>query len=151
VPHAQAPRCDGGPYRALDFWIGSWDVRLNDGTRAGVDVVEKSMDGCVVLEHWTDVRQNTGESFFYYHPAAKVWKQVWVVGTGLVKEKQTVAAPQPRAVRFAGLTLRPDGRSIADRTTLLPQPDGTVRQIIEQSLDDGRTWQTTFDAIYTRR
>jgi hypothetical protein len=147
---AQA-RCSSEAYRQLDFWVGDWDVRLQDGTLAGRDVVEKSLDGCLVLEHWTDGRQNRGESVFYVHPGTKTWKQVWVTGSGSVKEKQMTAAPQPRAVSFAGESFLPDGTAMPDRTTLIRLANGTVRQIIEQSRDGGKTWQTTFDAVYTLR
>jgi hypothetical protein len=149
----QAPsrRCQGEIYAALDFWVGRWDVRLQNGTLAGTDVVEKTLDGCVVLEHWTDVSGVTGESLFYYHPVASVWKQVWVTPPGAVKEKQMVPAPRADSVRFEGHAFRPDGVSVPDRTTLIKHADGTVRQIIEQSRDGGGTWETLFDAIYTAR
>jgi hypothetical protein len=153
TPRAQTvpARCTADAYQQLDFWIGRWEVRLRDGTLAGHDVVEKSLDGCIVLEHWTDARQSRGESLFYYHPKAKTWKQVWVTPFGAIKEKQLTAAPEAGAVRFSGETYLPDGRAVPDRTTLIRQADGTVRQLIEQSPDGGKTWQPTFDAIYTRR
>jgi len=46
--------------------------------------------------------------------------------------------------------LSSDGHPTPDRTTLTPQADGTVRQIIEQSDDGGTSWRATFDAVYRR-
>ena len=149
---AQGPSfCASAAYRQLEFWIGHWEVRLPNGTLAGTDLVERSLDGCVVLEHWTDVRGETGESLFYFHTASNTWKQVWTTRYGIVKEKQSTTPPRPGAMRFVGHAFLPDGRSVPDRTTLYPEADGTVRQVIEQSKDGGQTWTTTFDAIYSRR
>jgi hypothetical protein len=40
------------------------------------------------------------------------------------------------------------GKRVLDRTTLTLQADATVRQVIEISKDDGRTWNLKYDAIY---
>jgi hypothetical protein len=40
--------------------------------------------------------------------------------------------------------------SVPARTTLTALTDGSVAQLIEQSSDGGETWETTFDAVYTR-
>ena len=42
------------------------------------------------------------------------------------------------------------GKRLLDRTTLTLQPDATVRQVIEVSKDDGRSWSVKYDAIYRR-
>jgi hypothetical protein len=148
VAHTPA-RCVADSDTPLDFWLGTWDVRLPDGTLAGTDVIEK--DGCVVLEHWADVRGSRGESLFFYRPADRSWNQVWTTPSGAVKEKRMLAGPQPPAIRLAGHAFLADGRSIPDRTTLTPLGNGSVRQPIEQSPDRGATWQVAFGAVYSRR
>ena len=152
--HAQSsPRCDAESYHRLDFWVGSWDVTLTADARvlAGTNVIEKTLGGCALIEHWTDTRGGAGKSLFYYHPADRVWKQVWVTDAGSVKEKVSQPQPAPGAVRFQGELRGANGATVLDRTTLTSRPDGTVRQHIEQSIDQGLTWQTTFDAIYSKR
>jgi hypothetical protein len=42
------------------------------------------------------------------------------------------------------------GRTV-DRTSLTPYTDGRVRQKIEWSKDNGKTWKTVFDAFYIRK
>jgi hypothetical protein len=37
------------------------------------------------------------------------------------------------------------------RGTWTPQPDGTVRQLLEQSRDGGQTWYVWFDGKYVRK
>jgi len=151
------PRACGAPvYRQLDFWIGTWAVSVGS-TVVGEDIVEKTLDGCAILEHWTDARGRRGESLFYVEPAgggepaaALRWKQVWVTGTGQVKEKTLVERRPDGSVRFEGFAITAGDRR-ADRTTLTPLADGRVRQVIEQSADGGKTWTVGFDAVYERK
>lgn len=133
---------------ALDFWLGSWDVRNPDGSVAGTNLIESVLDGTAVLEHWRGVDGGEGMSFFYFDPLAQSWKQVWVTST-YVKEKVLVSATT-EGVRFEGHAFTED-RRFPDRTTLTFLPGGGVRQLIEHSLDEGATWTASFDAVYLRR
>jgi hypothetical protein len=135
------------PIDALDFWLGSWEVRGPDGSPAGTNVVERVLDGHAVIEYWRAVDGAEEKSLFYYEPSAGTWRQVWVT-SGCVKEKALVAAG-PDGVRFEGHALVA-GRRHPDRTTLTVLPGGQVGQLIEDSLDDGTTWIVSFDAVYTR-
>ena len=91
-----------------------------------------------------------GKSLFYYQPATKLWKEVWVTDAGPIKEKALIAQTQDGGLRFQGEILHPDGKSHLDRTTLTPLPGDRVHQVIEISRDDGKTWKTVFDAEYRR-
>lgn len=134
------------PGTELDFWIGTWKV-YSGGRLDGVDVVEKEVAGFAVIENWKDSSGSTGKSLFYYMPAKKQWKQVWVTEAGIYKEK--LSEPSPNGIRFSGHVFLPDGREIQDRTTLTRMPNGDVRQVIEFT-KDGKKWQTYYDAIYKR-
>jgi hypothetical protein len=138
-------------YARLDFWLGEWRVTVND-TLDGTDRITRILDGCAVREEWTDIDGGKGESLFYYQRATGQWKQVWVTEyaalPGGLKEKRLVARFGDGGLRFQGEIPLGDGRSILDRTTLTPLPDGTVHQVIEQSRDEGKTWRTAFDATY---
>ena len=152
---ARAQGCsEDAAYATLDFWVGEWDV-LADGQPVGGNRIEKILGGCALLEHWTDARGGEGKSLFYFSPALAEWRQVWVTETpgapGGVKEKTLVERLEGGGVRFQGDIPAPGGGSYLDRTTLTPLPDGTVRQLIERSVDGGATWQSGFDAIYRRR
>ena len=132
---------------ALDFWLGRWTVHTADGTPAGTNHIERALDGRSVLEHWSGVDGSDGESLFWLDEAAGTWRQVWV-GAGHHKEK-TLVEHSPRMARFEGRAFAYErGMAIADRTTLTAERDGTVRQLIEYSLDDGANWTTSFDAVY---
>lgn len=148
---AVAPDADPAFHR-LDFWVGNWKVYdAKTGEPDGTNRIEKILRGCAVVENWTEADgSGEGKSLFYYNPANGKWRQVWVTSAGTSKEKEMVAAPAPDAVRFQGEIALRGNRTVLDRTTLQPLPDGRVRQTIEISRDHGATWQVNYDAFYVR-
>ena len=159
------PSCEDTPgFHKLDFWVGEWDVfsGADYSQKVGTNRIEKILDGCAVMEHWTDAGGGVGKSLFFYTPATDTWKQVWVTENatrpGGVKEKTMVDIPAAEelpegATRFQGTITRPNGSTYLDRTTLTPMEggEGKVRQVIEVSTDGGENWRTAFDAIYVPR
>jgi len=138
-------------FAELDFWVGDWAVYIGE-QQVGSDRVEKILAGCAVAEHWTSATGGLGQSLFYYQPVTGEWRQVWVTTgatqLGGVKEKRLTERLGDGSVRFVGEIPVAGGGSYLDRTTLTPLEGGRVRQLIEVSTDDGRTWQVTFDAVY---
>ncbi len=149
---AAAACSQSGSYSDLDFWLGEWHVKTADGKPAGRNRIEKILNGCAVLEHWTSDSGSSGKSLFYVWQGQ--WRQVWVTEmaswTGGTKEKHQVNIKPAPGIRFQGSIPLPDGNAYLDRTTLTGQEDGSVRQHIEISTDGGTTWKSSFDAIYTR-
>lgn len=141
-------------FSSLDFWLGAWDVYVGEKL-VGHNRIEKILDGCAVMEHWTAAGGGEGKSLFYYLPATDTWKQVWVTGRatapGGVKEKTLVGVLEGGALRFQGEIALANGGSYLDRTTLTPLPGGEVRQLIEVSRDGGQSWKPVFDATYRRK
>jgi len=143
--------CEADPaYHKLDFWVGRWDV-FDGANKDGTNVIEKTLNGCALIENWKDVEGHEGKSLFYYNPVTGKRKQVWVTDTGPLKEKLEVEAPEKGAVRFQGELPQKGGGTILDRTTLTPLPGDRVRQVIETSRDGGRTWEVGYDAVYVRQ
>ena len=139
------------PVHRLDFWLGYWDVFLATGERDGRNRIEKLLDGFAVQENWTELDGHEGKSWFYFYGPEQRWKQVWVTDGGFVKEKAQVADGPAGSTRFRGEISLPDGHKLLDQTTLTPEADGRVRQVIEQSRDNGATWKMVYDAYYVRR
>jgi hypothetical protein len=142
--------CEKNPaYHKLDFWVGRWDVFSNqDGSKDGSNVIEKILGGCAIIENWHDVTGNEGKSLFYYQAATRQWKQVWVTDMGPMKEKHLLEEYKGEGVRFQGEIPHLDGGSHLDRTTLTPLSGNRVRQVIEISRDQGKSWEVTYDAEY---
>jgi hypothetical protein len=147
--------CEAEPLnRALDFWVGDWDVRpagappSRPPSRSHIERVE---DGCVIAEYYTTPQGYSGRSINAYDAAHKRWQQVWMDNQGGVhnyfgeardgnvyyQADQVYVPGQPKLVK-AKMTFFNLGRD-------------QVRQLGEQSTDEGKTWTTAYDLIYTRR
>ncbi len=153
---ASPPGCDSAEFHVLDFWIGDWDVVDQNDEAQGTNRIERILGGCALIENWTNIYGNEGKSLFYYDAnfAGPGWRQVWVTeqagsrGGSYAKDMVEYDGP---GVRFQGLTPGRGDTMVLNRTTLTPMENGSVRQHIEVSGDDGATWRTTFDAIYVPR
>ena len=146
--------CSDPAFHVLDFWIGTWDVYVGN-QRAGRDVVSTELNGCALIERWTDADGSRGMSFFAYDPFSGRFRQTWVTedpsSLGGLKYKTMIARLADGGVRFEGvLPSSPSQRPVLDRTTLTPMTGGSVHQVIENSVDGGEHWRVAFDAVYRR-
>ena len=102
-----------------------------------------------MTESWSSVGSPyKGRSFNTYDRATGKWTQHWVDSTG---------ASILMSGAFEGKNLvyhrdfaRPDGTPVKARMTFFNLDDGRVRQLVEHSTDEGRTWKTQIDLTYTR-
>jgi hypothetical protein len=135
----------------LDFWIGDW-LAYAGGALDGTSHIAAILGGCVIQEEWTDVTGYQGRSWFYVDPSTARLKQIWLTSradeVGGTLEKAELPGGVPGSVRFQGKLAQDSGKQLLDRTTLTLQSDATVRQVIEISRDDGRTWSVKYDAVY---
>jgi hypothetical protein len=150
LSQASAPACASTAHRAFDFWIGDWDVVSPDGKPAGTSKVERILDGCVIMENWsTSGAPYSGKSFNTYNPADGTWTQHWV-DTGGMSVLMTGSFHGKNLVYGRDL-VRKDGKAAKARMTFFNLGDGRVRQLVEQSIDAGQTWNTQFDYTYRPR
>jgi hypothetical protein len=154
VPNDPMP-CRASPQgKALDFWVGDWNViAVAGGAKQGDSRIERVLDGCAILEHWHGATPgDNGKSLFAFNAGTTLWDQVWVTSDtsrpGGLKNKHEVATWPDGAIRFQGTIFVRPGAVVLDRTTLTPLPDGRVRQTIEWSKDGGTNWSVSFDAYY---
>lgn len=135
----------------FDFWLGEWKVTTPDGKPAGTNKIESVSGGRGLLENWTGDPAGgggTGKSLNAYNLAKQQWQQFWIgsgggvleLAGGLVEGKMVLTGTHP--VR---------GKTLTERISWTPNADGTVRQLWEQSLDEGKTWRVAFDGLYTRK
>jgi hypothetical protein len=142
------PGCAAPAYHRLDFWLGTWNVLDAEGHFAGTNVIAPILGGCAVEEQWLDAAGHQGRSLFYVDRASGLWKQVWATDGGPIKDKLEQPGAVAGSVRFAGTVWSPNG-PVLDRTTLTPLDGGKVRQRIEQSGDQGRSWHA-WEGTYVR-
>ncbi len=139
--------CDSPEHRQFDFWVGEWSV-TQAGKVAGTNRIERILDGCALLESWTGASGYRGNSLNFYDPGRQRWHQTWIGtdGQGLALDGEFVGGKMVLAgTRHDSATQK----TIHDRITWAPNPDGTLRQVWETS-EDGKTWSIIFDGHYSR-
>lgn len=153
VEEAQAKiaPCEGDAHsREFDFWVGEWDV-FNRGseTKVGTSRIEKSLDGCLLIENWSGAVGDTGKSFNTVNPGTGHWQQYWVASNGTVTLYD--GEIQNGEMRFAGTVHARGAGPTAVRLTFTPMPDGSVRQHGESLGPDKHEWVTTYDLVYRKK
>ncbi len=138
-------------FRAFDFWIGEWDVTSGDGgPTAGENSITKQPGGCMLFENWVGNGGSTGQSINYYDTARGQYTQHWIDGSGSHIELHG-NLNEDGAMFLEGSQTLIDGTVIPMRGIWTPLEDGRVRQLFEQSNDDGKTWFVWFDGYYTKK
>lgn len=129
----------------FDFWIGSWDVMNVDGTVAGHNRIEPILDGCVLQETWAGFSGSAGTSLNFFDTSRGKWRQFWVwrEGTTLELEGGLING----AMVLEGDSIE-DGKVVLNRITWTHRPGGTVKQLWENSTDNGKSWKSVFDGTY---
>ena len=148
APPPAAPKaCQAPEHRQFDFWVGEWSVK-QAGKTAGVNRIERILDGCALLESWTGTSGYRGNSLNFYDPARKRWHQTWIGtdGQGLALDGEFTGGKMILGgTRIDAETHHP----VHDRITWTPNSDGSLRQVWETS-GDGKAWSVVFDGLYSR-
>jgi hypothetical protein len=142
--------CSDAEHRALDFWIGDWDVYpAGSSQRVAHSKIEKIV-GCAISETFDQSIGPNGKPLAYkgrsisaYVPADKGWRQYYVDSSG------TAATLSGRVVNDTMIFLSTNG-PVTNRMTLKSM-GGAVSQRGEFSTDDGKTWQPAYDFTYWPR
>lgn len=139
---AMAPTYD------FDFWIGTWDVRLANGSLIGHNTISKQDGGCTIIEKWEGGGGSTGSSTSFYVPSRDQWRQVWVGSGGtlidIAGELVNGSMRMEGTIEYVGLI----NSVVALRGSWTILPDGRVRQLFEEFEIGTNTWQTWFDGYY---
>ncbi|HJQ12991.1 MAG TPA: hypothetical protein VJ840_18310 [Gemmatimonadaceae bacterium] len=146
---APAPySCANDPERhRFDFWLGTWDVKMENGTHVGDSIIESSSNGCAVLENWAGAKGGKGKSLNSYNPQLKQWQQFWIGSDGDVHEYRESKSDGASLVFY----MKRETPTRIVRLTFTPIDPRTVRQHSELSEDGGQTWKTEYDFYYHRK
>lgn len=134
--------------RQFDFWIGEWNVFNPQGQKAGTSIIQQISDGCGILENWTGTLGGSGKSINFYDPSSSKWYQYWMGANGVPSRFE--GTYKDGAMRYEGEAQSATGK-VRTRLTFFNLDTNTVRQLAEQSADDGKTWTTTYDFKYSRK
>jgi hypothetical protein len=136
-------------FNDFDFWIGSWDVHVANGTLVGRNTIRREERGCVLTEHWTNSSGGTGMSVNYLDKATDEWVQVWNAEGGSQINVRGGLTDEGMAMEGHLHTVG-SGTTVPFRALFTLLLDGRVRQFFEQSNDGGETWVPWFEGFYSR-
>jgi hypothetical protein len=147
--------CQADPLnRALDFWVGDWDVRPSGAPPSrppSKSRIERVEDGCVIAEFYTTPQGYSGRSINAYDAVKKRWQQTWMDNQGGVHNYFGQARDGNLYYEADGVHVPGQARLVKAKMTFFNQGKDQVRQLGEQSTDEGKTWTTAYDLTYTRR
>jgi len=143
-------KCRRGGFQGFDFWIGNWDVFVPVDQQVGTNRVVRGVEGCAVLENWTDQSGGRGRSLNTFDAGTGRWHQLWMDASGLALIFEGTASDG--RMEMSGDAPRQFGGPIfANRITWTRLSDSRVRQFWEESQDGHQTWTPVFDGDYRRR
>jgi len=140
------PICKDGASRQFDFWIGRWKVS-ESGKPAGINQIERILEGCALLENWTGAKGGAGKSLNFFDREDGLWHQTWIDRSGgalFLSGKFENGAMRLQGAR-AATDKQPATRH---RITWTPLAGGKVRQLWESAPAGVDQWTTQFDGLY---
>jgi hypothetical protein len=144
---ARPPACRGLENRQFDFWVGRWRVvNTGDHLQAGESRIERLYDGCTIRENWSEPGYSGG-SLNTYVAGDRHWHQTWTDSQGTWREFTGGLVDGRMVLIWSHPSLRLPGRTVQERMTFTPNPDGSVRQYSDQSID-GEHWTQLYDYTY---
>ncbi|HKK76815.1 MAG TPA: hypothetical protein VJ953_17185 [Saprospiraceae bacterium] len=130
----------------FSFWLGHWEVRVTGKDQiAGYSRIEGMLNGQAFRESYTTAAGYQGTSYNTYNAAQNRWEQYYVDNQGTVLHLK--GNLQDGSMILSDCAT---GGSPCNRISWTPQPDGTVRQVWEQTKDGGGNWTVLFDGTYFR-
>lgn len=142
--------CNDADHRALDFWIGDWDVFAKGSDKPVARSKIEKIVGCAISETFDQSIGRNGKPLAYkgrsisaYVPADKGWRQYYVDSGG-------TAATLTGGVTDGAMIFLSTNGPVTNRMTLKPM-GSAVSQRGEFSTDNGKTWQPAYDFTYWPR
>lgn len=148
APPARPPACTAPEHRQFDFWVGRWDVfDTKTGAPAGASLIESLYGGCAIRENWSEPGY-TGGSLNHYDEAAHQWRQIWTDSSGAWREFDGGLQDGKLVMVWIHPSARFPGKTAHERITFSRNPDGTVHQYSDATIDEGKTWVLRYDYTY---
>ena len=144
-----AAQCSTAKHRELDFLVGNWVVRDRSGRVLGIDSFSKDHGGCSLVELWREaVTGKEGLGVIGYRPENGVWHQDLMIHVGFVLSVE--GGRDGASMVMTGKEYPGRGVTRIHRIRWTPTSDGSVEQLWQTSIDDGRSWQVHFEGVFQR-
>ena len=148
VSAAAAPCESQSQHRQFDYWIGEWNVKMQNA-KVAESSIQRIIGGCVIYENYSQADGFTGKSFNFYDSSLKKWRQTWVDSGGNVSE--FVGEFKDGSLHYEGESHRSDGSRVLRKMIFYNLGPDRVRQYSERSTDGGKTWSVAYDITYERK
>ena len=137
--------CEKDPvYRQFDYWLGEWDVEVG-GKRVARSSIQLILSDCVISEnYWRLDNTYSGKSYSMWDAANKRWEQNYVDSGG--SSSHWLGALENDRIVFYDRTGK-----VVQRMTYTKEGPDHVRQTIDVSSDEEKTWNSGFNGLYVRR
>lgn len=133
----------------FDFLLGNWVVRDRAGRVLGVDSVSKAHDGCSLIELWREaVSGQEGLGVIAYRPDNDTWHQDLMIHIGFVLSID--GGLDGASMVMSGKEYPGPGVTRLHRLRWTPTSDGSLEQLWQTSIDEGRSWQVHFEGVFQR-
>lgn len=135
----------------FDFWVGDWNVfQTGMDYQVGKQKIEKVSGGCIVLENWTATSvPGEGKSMNFISPKTGKWEQVWM-GSGGVYLNYYNGEYKDGAMCYEGDGVDKAGKKLLFHLIYFNLSKESLRQLLERSDDEGKTWTSVYDFTYKR-
>lgn len=145
---ASVPCKDRPEFTQLNFWVGEWEV-FNKDQKLAETVIQPVLKDCALEETWKAARGSDGRGMATYDARLKKWNYFWVSANGTMSH--FTGELMGNEMRFATAQLQPDGVNRLRHWSLISLPDGKVRELSVGSNDDGKTWNTEYDYVWSKK
>lgn len=142
--------CCTSEYRLFDFWVGDWNVYDTTGTQIGENTVTKSVQDCLIMEHWRGSDNSEGKSINFYDNKDKTWNQIWIdhVGSQLILKGE---GDDDQMVMRSDLVPGQRFHLYRNEVTWTLEEDGSVSQVWQLLDKDDQVINTVFHGVYKRK
>ncbi len=147
---AGKPCANQAESKALDFWLGDWQIGVRNEHVNATSKVSLELDDCVVVERWNGGDGHVGENMFGYSADDKSWHGMFADSVGHV-HVFVDGQVRPDSAEFTGPSKGEHGETVLNRITIRRIGPDRVQQLWSMSSDGGKTWRTVFDGEYTRK
>lgn len=123
----RSPCMEREEYRQFDFWLGEWAVVNAAGAAAGTNIIESTLDGCALQEHWVGAGGGAGRSINAWDRDTGRWHQTWVSSNDMGHLRMSGGWTGAR-LEMGGVRTEPDAVERLDDYTWTPEgPDRLVQ------------------------
>jgi len=147
--------CNDADHRALDFWIGDWDVYAAGSDYPVAHSRIERIVGCAISETFDQSTGPNGKPIDYHGRSISAYVPAGAMGAGSWRQYYVdsggAAATLTGGISDGAMILLSRNGPITNRMTLKPGKNGEVSQRGEFSTDDGKTWNLGYDFTYAPR